>query len=66
MQLTDGAYRFAPMRLGGSDVTRIHGSNERISIANLVEMVRFYRRVIQLADASAPSSDGAEGKTEGP
>ena len=54
------------MRLGGSDVTRIHGSNERISIANLVEMVRFYRRVIQLADASAPPSDGAEGKTEGP
>ena len=66
VQLTDGAYRFAPMRLGGSDVTRIHGSNERISIANLVEMVRFYRRVIQLADASAPPSDGAEGKTEGP
>ena len=66
VDLTNGAYRFAPMRLGGQDVSRIHGSNERISVQNLVQMVRFYRRVVELADSAAPITAREGDETRAP
>lgn len=56
VHLSENSLRFGPMRLGRDDISRVHGTNERISTDNLVEMVRFYRRVIQNADALAPAS----------
>jgi carboxypeptidase PM20D1 len=45
--LTDKVYRFIPMRLKPEDILRIHGVNERISVANVAEIVRFYVQLIQ-------------------
>jgi len=39
-------YRFLPIRLGPADVARIHGVDERISISNFTEAIRFYRELL--------------------
>jgi len=49
--VADNVYRFSPIRAGPQDLARFHGTNERISVANLVEMIRFYHRLIQQAAA---------------
>jgi carboxypeptidase PM20D1 len=41
-RLSDHVYRFVPMRLRPEDLPRIHGVDERISVENLAELVRFY------------------------
>lgn len=40
-------YRFSPLRARSEDLARLHGVNERISTANLVDMVRFYHEVLR-------------------
>lgn len=40
-EITD-SYRFAPMVLRSEDLGSIHGTNEKISAANLVKAVQFY------------------------
>jgi carboxypeptidase PM20D1 len=44
--LSDHVYRFSPVRAGLEDLSRFHGTNERIGIDNYLEAVRFY---VQLA-----------------
>jgi carboxypeptidase PM20D1 len=52
--IADQIYRFSPMRARPQDRSRFHGTNERISIANLAELVRFYHQLIRnAASASA-------------
>ncbi|RIK98086.1 MAG: hypothetical protein DCC74_05750 [Proteobacteria bacterium] len=45
--LTDNIFRFSPVRATQTDLARFHGTNERISIANYADMIRFYRRLIE-------------------
>ncbi|MDH5545276.1 MAG: M20 family peptidase [Gammaproteobacteria bacterium] len=45
--LADNIYRFRPLLLNAQDIKRFHGSNERISIANLRQMAVFYRQLFQ-------------------
>jgi carboxypeptidase PM20D1 len=45
-QLSDHIYKFSPVRAGPDDLSRFHGTNERISTANLAELIRFYHRLI--------------------
>jgi carboxypeptidase PM20D1 len=45
--VADNVYRFSPVRAGAADLGRFHGTDERISIANLAEMIRFYHRLLQ-------------------
>ena len=45
--LTDNIFRFSPVRATSQDLTRFHGTNERLSIANYADMIRFYRRLIE-------------------
>ncbi len=45
--LADDVYRFMPIRFKAEDLLRVHGTNERISAAQLVDMVRFYHRLLQ-------------------
>jgi hypothetical protein len=40
--LSRNIYRFLPVRLTPQDLTRLHGTDERVSIANYAEAVRFY------------------------
>ena len=44
--LTRNIYRFVPMRLKQEDLQRIHGRDERISLDNYEEIVRFYMQLI--------------------
>jgi carboxypeptidase PM20D1 len=45
--LSDAIYRFSPVRARSEDLPRFHGTNERISIANYVEMVQFYHQLLR-------------------
>jgi carboxypeptidase PM20D1 len=52
-------FRFSPVRAKPEDLSRFHGTNERISLANLADLIRFYHRLLQTS-AGAPSSEGAK------
>ncbi|VTU28055.1 Succinyl-diaminopimelate desuccinylase [Variovorax sp. PBL-H6] len=45
--VSDAVYRFSPVRARPEDLSRFHGTNERISIANYVEMIRFYHQLLR-------------------
>ncbi|HUS25349.1 MAG TPA: M20 family peptidase [Candidatus Binatia bacterium] len=42
-------YNFAPLVIGEEDLSRVHGSNERVATRDYVRMVQFYLRLIQNA-----------------
>jgi len=42
---------FSPVRASAEDLKRFHGTNERISTANYVEMIQFYHQLIGNASA---------------
>ena len=46
--------RFTPAFITKSDTKRFHGFNERISVANFVQTVEFYHRLIRNADTQVP------------
>ena len=52
--LTPDIYRFLPTTLSKSDLPRIHGTDERASVADLLTTVRAYRRIIQQGAAAGP------------
>lgn len=39
---SDAIYRFAPLELDTSDLIRIHGVDERVSVANFQKMIKFF------------------------
>lgn len=45
--LTDEVFRFAPFTLRGDDRARIHGTDERIAVADYATVVRFYHRLFR-------------------
>ncbi|MCC7007917.1 MAG: M20 family peptidase [Acidobacteria bacterium] len=50
------AYRFLPLRLTPADVERLHGVDERVSIAQYEQAIAVYRTLIEeYAGAAAPS-----------
>jgi carboxypeptidase PM20D1 len=57
--LSQQVLRFSPVRAKPEDLSRFHGTNERISLANLADLIRFYQRLLQTS-AGAPSSEGAK------
>jgi carboxypeptidase PM20D1 len=40
-------YRFLPTRMRAEDLARVHGTNERIAIADYVGMIRFYIELLR-------------------
>lgn len=44
--LSDHIFRFSPVRARAEDLPRFHGTNERISVDNLAELIRFYHRLL--------------------
>lgn len=46
--LSDNVFRFSPVRVTPQDVSRLHGINERISVDNLAELIRFYHRLLTM------------------
>lgn len=47
--LTPNVYRFAGFRLEAEDLTRFHGTNERIAIASYLEGIRFLAQLLRNA-----------------
>ena len=47
--IADNLFRFLPARLAREDLKRIHGVDERVSVENYAEFVRFYMRYIREA-----------------
>ncbi|HKM65676.1 MAG TPA: M20 family peptidase [Candidatus Acidoferrum sp.] len=47
--LTKDIYRFAPMVLNAEDIKRIHGTNERIGVANFARSIDFLCQLIRNA-----------------
>ncbi|MEH6524592.1 MAG: M20 family peptidase [Sneathiella sp.] len=44
--IADNSYRFMPVRFGKEDLSRVHGTNERILIENYGEVIQFYRQLM--------------------
>ncbi len=47
LDVTDSIFRFSPVRATAEDLKRFHGTNERLSVTNYADMIRFYRRLLQ-------------------
>jgi carboxypeptidase PM20D1 len=47
--VSDHIYKFSPVRARPEDLPRFHGTNERIALANLAELIRFYHRLVEQA-----------------
>ena len=55
--VADDVYKFSPMRARLEDLKRFHGTNERISTANYVELIQFYHQLIGNASSADTSQD---------
>ena len=47
--VADNVFKFSPVRAKAEDLKRFHGTNERISIANYVELIQFYHQLVRNA-----------------
>jgi carboxypeptidase PM20D1 len=47
--LSGNVYRFLPIRMNSADLDRLHGTDERIRVADYETAVRFYRQLIRNA-----------------
>jgi len=47
--VAEHSYRFMPIRFKAADLARVHGTDERISVDQLADMVRFYHRLLSQA-----------------
>ncbi len=47
--LAENVYRFIPMVLKPEDIRRTHGVNERLSVENYSQIIKFYSRVMEEA-----------------
>jgi carboxypeptidase PM20D1 len=45
--ISQNIYRFLPLRATRSDLDRVHGTNERLSIGNFEEMIQFYIQLLR-------------------
>jgi carboxypeptidase PM20D1 len=46
--LTEGTFRFSPMRLSPGDMSSVHGHDERISLENFFLAIRFYATLFEM------------------
>ncbi|HEX8068311.1 MAG TPA: M20 family peptidase [Pyrinomonadaceae bacterium] len=49
-KLCPAVYRFVPLRLHADDLERMHGTNERLSVENFAQLIKFYRQLIRNSD----------------
>ena len=45
--VADNVYRFQPILLTNDELETVHGNNERLTIANLERMIRFYAGLME-------------------
>ena len=44
--VSDHIFKFSPVKAKSEDLPRFHGTNERIATGNVVDLVRFYHRLM--------------------
>ena len=44
--ISDHIFKFSPVRANAEDLKRFHGTNERLSVSNYAEAIRFYHRLL--------------------
>lgn len=49
-ELSENIYRFLPMRVDSQGLSRFHGVDERVSVENYGEIIRFYAQLIRNSD----------------
>ena len=49
--VSESVYRFVPFVLEPDDLSRLHGTNERIRITDYLRMIRFYAQFVKNFDA---------------
>lgn len=52
--VSEQVFRFSPIRARPEDLARFHGVDERISSANLADLIRFYHRLIERTAGATP------------
>lgn len=58
-QVSDAVYRFTPMQARAEDLSRFHGTNERLSIAAYGQMIQFYQQLLKnSAGPPGPTTPG--------
>ena len=45
--LSESVYRFLPLRMTGEDLERMHGTDERVGVADYARAVRFYAQLLR-------------------
>ena len=55
--LTQNVYRFSGVPVGGDDLERVHGTNERVSVEGYGQNVRFYLELIRNAAVNPPPAN---------
>jgi carboxypeptidase PM20D1 len=58
MDLTKNVYRFTPIIVDPSDLLRMHGVNERLSVDNYAQVVQFFIQLIKNSGAPAQPQGG--------
>ena len=56
LDLSHQVFRFSPVRAHPQDLTRFHGTDERISVDNYVEAIQFYHQLLRNVAQPAPRS----------
>jgi len=59
--LSDNVFRFTPIRISGKDFKRLHGTNERIAVADYGNAIRFYYQLIRNTVISPNLNTDADG-----
>jgi carboxypeptidase PM20D1 len=44
-EVSDNILKFSPVRARPEDLPRFHGTNERMSVKNYADMIRFYHQL---------------------
>jgi len=52
VDISEHVFRFSPIRARPEDLSRFHGTNERISLDNLADLIRFYHRLLSTGSQS--------------
>ena len=59
--VTSNVFRFAPFTMRKDDLSRFHGNDERVAVADYMRAIRFYERLISNA-SRPPDSSGSDSR----
>jgi carboxypeptidase PM20D1 len=58
--IAEHSYRFMPIPFKPADLQRVHGTDERIAVEQLADMVRFYHRLLSVSAGPTVNPEGKQ------